>query len=225
VNYKLFLVLVFFVFTNISAQNTDSQEIEKDSITTPFKKGRWLLGMFGTIGSSTTENTSSSTKTVSNHYSIGIGSGKFVIDRLNIGFNVNLNREDIQNDTSEDRIVENLFIGPRITYYISKNKIGSLYFGLTPGFTIYREETQLNQGDILVDYIYKGNGFGLISAFGYTYVIHDKIGLDVGLNWSTNWININEEPTDVENLTDVNFVISDLTFSFGFKILLDSKSN
>lgn len=213
------------VFSTITAQTIDDTESTTDSITTPFKKGRWQMGMFGTIGSSTTENTTSNSKTVSNHYSIGINSGKFVIDRLNVGFKVNLEREDIQNENSEDRIVEDLFIGPNATYYISKSKIGSLYFGLTPGFTMYRTQTEILQEEILVDQVYKGNGFGLMSTFGYTYVVYDRIGLDVGLNWSTHWININEETATNANNSDLNFVISDLTFSFGFKILLDPKSN
>jgi len=213
------------VFSTISAQTIDDTESTKDSITTPFRKGRWLLGMFGTIGSSTTENTTSSAKTVSNHYSIGIGSGVFIIDRLNIGFNLNLEREDVQNEASEDRVVENLFIGPDVMYYISKSQVGSLYFGLSPGFSIYRDETQILQDEALIEHVYKGNGFGLMTTFGYTYVIKDNIGLDIGLNWSTHWININEETIETESNSDLNFVISDLTFSFGFKILLGPKSN
>lgn len=220
-NNKLFLTLSIICFFAVFTEEIGAQEKEKDSTTTPFRKGRWLASLAGSIGSSAKENTSSDSKLISNNYRIEVSSGKFVIDRLNIGLNVNLERENIHNEIDEERTSENLFIGPKIAYFISKNEIGSLYFGLTPGFIMYRDETAKGQNLNFIDNVNKGSGFGLFSTFGYVYVIQDKIAFDVGLNWSSYWLNINQESIGVPNDKDVNFVLSDFTFSFGFKILFD----
>lgn len=218
---KRFLTFFFLCFFSILTQNVGAQEEEKDSITTSFRKGRWLVGLAGSIGSSSTENTSSDLKLVSNHYRIEVSSGKFVIDRLNIGLHFNVERENIHNEFNEERTSENLFIGPKLAYFISKNAIGSLYFGLTPGFILYRDETDKGKNENVIDIVNNGSGFGLFSTFGYVYVIQDRIAFDLGLNLSSYWVDINQESLSVQNVSDVNFVLSDFTFSFGFKILFD----
>ena len=220
-NNKLFLTLFFISFFAVPIQTIRAQEVEKDSTTTPFRKGRWLAGLAGSIGSSAKENTSTDLKLVSNHYRIEISAGKFVIDRLNIGLNVNLERENINNEIDEERTSEDLFIGPKTAYFLSKSESGSLYFSLTPGFIMYRDETEKGQGENYIDNVNKGNGFGLFSTFGYVYAIKDRVAFDLGLNWSSYWIDINQEVTGVQQVNEVNFVLSDFSFSFGFKILFD----
>jgi len=221
VNNRLFLTLSIICFFAVFPEGIGAQEAEKDSITTPFRKGRWLASLAGSIGSSAKENTSSDSKLISNHYRIEVSSGEFLIDRLNIGLNVNLEKESVKNEIDEEKTSENLFIGPKIAYFISKNQIGSLYFGLTPGFIMYRDETEISLGENNIDNVNKGSGFGLFSTFGYIYVIQDKIAFDVGLNWSSYWVDISQESLSIQAEDDVNFVLSDLTFSFGFKILFD----
>lgn len=220
-NNKLFLTLSIICFFAVFTGEIGAQEKEKDSTNTPFRKGRWLAGLAGSIGSSATENTSTDSKLVSNHYRIEISAGKFVIDRLNIGLNVNLERENINNEIDEERTSEDLFIGPKIVYFLSKSEIGSLYFSLTPGFIMYRDEMDKGQGENYIDNVNKGNGFGVFSTFGYVYAIKDRVVFDLGLNWSSYWIDINQESNVIQQVNDVNFVLSDFTFSFGFKILLD----
>lgn len=219
--YKFFLTLFFIGFFAVLSPTITAQEVKKDSTTTPFRKGRWLVGLAGSIGSSSTENTSSESKLVSNHYRIEISSGKFVMNRLNIGLNANLERENVKNRIDEERSSENLFIGPKFTYFISKSEVGSLYFGITPGFVLYRDARELNLNEDITDVVNKGSGFGLFSSFGYVYVIQDRIAFDVSLNWSSYWIDINQETLNIEQGEDINFVLSDLTFAFGFNILLD----
>jgi outer membrane protein W len=227
VRHKLLLVLFFSCFFSISAQNSNSQEVKKDSTTTntPFKKGRWLVGLSGSIGSASTENTTSNEITTSNRYSIAMGAGKFVMDRLNVGLFTDMERQNSQNDLDEGKTVENFFIGPNINYYISKSEIGSLYAGFSPGFTRYRTQTIISEESIAINTINTGNGFGMITTFGFMYVINNRVGLDISLNWNNYWININQETLDSNTIERINFVISDLTFAFGFKILLDKQSN
>ena len=222
-NNNLFLTLFIICFFAVFTEGIGAQEAEKDSITTPFRKGRWLASLAGSIGSSATENTTSEVKLISNYYRIEISAGKFVIDRLNIGLNVNLERESFHIEIDEERTSEDLFIGPKIAYFVSKSEIGSLYFSLTPGFIMYRDETEKGQNENFIDNVNKGNGFGLFSTFGYVYAIKDRVAFDLGLNWSSYWIDINQESIGVQKVNSVNFVLSDFTFSFGFKILLDSK--
>jgi hypothetical protein len=195
-----------------------AQDKLKDSVETAFRKGRWLSGFSGSISSGSTKNTSDENKTVSNRYRIEVSSGKFIKDRFNIGFNINLERENIEDEGS--RTSEDFFIGPKGTYYFSKSKIGSLFFSFSPGFIIYRDKTVLAQDNIYIDIINKGSGFGTMSTLGYSYVIFDLVAFDLGLNWSSYRININESTSLNENSNDTNFILNDLSFSFGFKIFM-----
>lgn len=195
-----------------------AQETAKDSVETAFRKGRWLSGLSGSISSGSTKNTSADNKTVSNRYRIEVSSGKFIKDRWNLGFNFNLERDNIEAD--EVRTSEDFFIGPKGTYYFSKSKIGSLYFSFSPGFIIYRDKLILNQESNYDEYINKGNGFGTMSTIGYSYVIFDLVAFDLGLNWSAYRINITQSTSLDQGTNDANFVLNDLSFSFGFKIFL-----
>ena len=105
---------------------------------------------------------------------------------------------------------------------ISKSEVGSLYFSVSPGFALYREKTGLLQDEVFVENLNKGFGAGVLSTFGYSYVLHDRISLDLGLNLSLYWIDVDQELTPAGTSESVNFSISNLSFSFGFKVLLDS---
>lgn len=216
---KKLLVFVFSVcLCSVSITKSMAQDAVKDSVETAFRKGRWLSGLSGFISSGSTKNTSADNKIVSNRYRIEASSGKFIIDRFNLGFNVNMERDNIEGD--EVRTSEDFFIGPKGTYYFSKSKIGSLYFSFSPGFLIYRDETVLNQDLNLIEIVNKGSGFGTLSTIGYSYVIYDLVAFDLGLNWSASRINITQSTSNIENKKDTKFVINDLSFSFGFKIFL-----
>lgn len=216
---KKLLVFVFSVcLCSVSITKSMAQDAVKDSVETAFRKGRWLSGLSGFISSGSTKNTTADNKTVSNKYRIEASSGKFIIDRFNLGFNVNMERDNIEGD--EVRTSEDFFIGPKGTYYFSKSKIGSLYFSFSPGFLIYRDETVLNQDLNLIEIVNKGSGFGTLSTIGYSYVIYDLVAFDLGLNWSASRINITQSTSNIENKNDTKFVINDLSFSFGFKIFL-----
>jgi len=211
------LVLSIFLFSGFFT-SAWAQEIEKDSISTAFRKGRWLTGLSGFISSGSTQNTSSDNITVSNRYRIEISSGKFIKDRLNLGFNVNMERANIEDD--EVLTTENALIGPKVTYFFSKSKIGSMFFSFSPGLMIYREKTVTVQDNSTFENISKGSGFGTLSTVGYSYVLYDLVTLDLGLNWSAFRINTEQSSSLEDSATDVNIVINDLSFSFGFKILL-----
>lgn len=118
---KQLLVLVFSVcLLGVSVTKSMAQDVEKESVETAFRNGRSLSGFSGSISSGSTKNTSADNKTKSNRYRIQVSSGKFIKDRFNLGFNINLERENIEDDgvrTSED-----FFIGPKRTCYFSKKQ-------------------------------------------------------------------------------------------------------
>ncbi len=216
---KHFSTILFIVFFSALTSNTIAQEIEKDSSSTAFRKGRWLIGLSGSISSGSTKNTTNIRKTISNRYRIEISAGKFIMDRLSIGLIANLERQNFEGDVI--RTTENFVFGPKGTYYLSKSETGSLFFNLSPGFMLYRDEIGIKQGERYIQRVNSGVGFGSFFTFGYSYIIYDRIALDLGLNYSIYWIDIDQETLPSENTTNADFVLNDLSFSFGFKVLLD----
>ncbi|HLV13835.1 MAG TPA: hypothetical protein VKY41_01550 [Xanthomarina sp.] len=203
------------------AQNKEIDSTETSEMT-PFRKGRWLTGLTGSIGSGSFENTKTENKSISNWYRIEIGTGKFLIDRLNIGLSANMERSNIENDISENTS-ETFFIGPKGTYFLSPSNIGSVFFSLSPGYALYRETIGSLVADVYVENLNKGGGFGFLSTFGFSYVIHDRVSFDLGLNYNVYWLNLNQETNINPAVKNVSYELSNLSFSFGFKILLDSK--
>ena len=196
-----------------------SQEIKKDSTETSFRKGRWFTGLAGSINSGTTENTTTGRKSSSNRYGIDISTGKFIKDRFLVGFVLGAHRSNVEGDFV--KTVETIFVGPATSYYFSDSKTGSLFFGLSPGLVIYRDEVSLLLNDVFTEIISEGSGFGIFTTLGYSYVLHDRITFDLGLNVNVSWLNVNQESETVESLNNVDFTLSDLSFSFGFNVLLD----
>ncbi len=218
INKHLLTSLLFFFLLTIST-GINAQEIKKDSSETSFRKGRWFTGLSGSISSGVNENTTSGKKSNRNRYSIDISSGKFIKDRLLLSFLFAANRENIESDFI--KTTEGIFIGPKASYYFSNSKTGSLFYSLSPGFVIYRDETSLLIDDNFNELISEGEGFGIISTLGYSYVLHDRITFDLGLNVTASWITVDQKSETIEVENNVNFVLSDLSFTFGFNVLLD----
>jgi len=216
---SLFIIIAIFTFLAVST-NITAQEIKKYSTETPFRKGRWLTGLAGSISSGTTENTSLGNKSSSNQYGINISTGKFIKDRVLAGFLFNIQRLNFEGDAVKKN-TEILSIGLGASYYFSKSKIGSLFFNLSPVFVVYRDETSLKLESEFTELLSNGEGIGILSTLGYSYVLHDRISFDLGLTTNVNWLNVEENRGPEEGINNVNFVLSDLSFTFGFNVLLD----
>ncbi|MCX7548761.1 hypothetical protein OS188_12435 [Xanthomarina sp. F1114] len=199
---------------------TDSTK-QADEVT-PFRKGRWLTGLTGSIGSGSFENTKTDNKSISNWYRIEIGTGKFLIDRLNIGLSANMERSNLENEDSENTS-ETFFIGPKGTYFLSPSNVGSVFFSLSPGYALYRETIGNLVADTYIENVNGGGGFGFLSTFGFSYVIQDRVSFDLGLNYNIYWLDLKQETNIDNNTKQVTYELSNLSFSFGFKILLDTK--
>jgi len=217
-HYKLWSLTI--LLTLICYSNSFSQTKQVDSTkTTSFRKGRWVAGLAGSISSGSTKSSTTNEKAESNRYLIEVSLSNFVIDRLSIGFVTNLQRDNLQN--KDVKTTEEFFIAPKATYYLSKSDIGSLFFRIAPGITLFRDEEKQEIDSITYNIENKGEGFGVQTTFGYSYVLHDLITFDLGLNWSHSWISITQESSPNIETTNFDLEISDLSFSFGFNILLD----
>lgn len=224
---KLFLYIFsicnLFVATSFSQNETVSADSVSTVTSTPFKKGRWLTGLSGSIGSGSTENKSTSIKSISNNYRVEISSGKFAIDRLNIGLTSFIERNNIEEENVEEITSEIFFIGPKTDYFLSNNSVGSVFFRLSPGYTLYRDKTGSLQENIYVEKESKGGGFGLLTTFGFAYAVADRVIFDLGLNFNVFWLDIKQKDSITSEVENINFELNNVSFSFGFKILIDKK--
>ncbi len=214
-------VLIIFLITSITVFSQDISEdsnINEDSITTPFRKGRWLSGLSGSISSGSTKIDTSSTKAFTNQYSFDFATGKFFKDRWLLGGIFQMHRDNSRQFV--DLESETVLIAPQLSYYLSDNPHGSVFLSLALGYASFREKTVVLINGMPSQETLKGDGFGLIAQFGYSYVLHDRIAFDLGLTLNEIWGNAERELDG--GLTNTKLAIStgNLLFTFGFKVIL-----
>jgi len=215
--FKLFVLLyVTFNTTLVFSQNTVSSD-SVDSVITPFRKGRWLTSLSGSISATTNELKSTNNKTTSNDYGINLSTGTFFKERWLFGVAFQAERQEAKGDFNT--VGESFYIGPQFARYFSKTKDGSLFLNVSPGFVMYRSRATINENpDFLVDE--DGNGFGTLISLGYSYVIRDLISFNIGFNLASYWIGIDSINSDgIPESDDIK--ISDFSFTFGFSVILD----
>jgi hypothetical protein len=215
---KLF-VLIFLTFNaaQVLSQSTAPTDTIDISIT-PFRQGRWLTSLSGNISSSSNELNSARIKTISNDFGINLSTGKFFKDRWLFGVTFQAGKQEAKGDINID--TESLYMGPQFARYFSKSKDGSLYLNISPGFVLYRSLATINEIPSFREE-YEGSGFGSLFSLGYSYVIRDLISFNIGFNLQHFWIgadNINETGGVVET---ENITISNISFTFGFGVILD----
>lgn len=206
----IFLLLFLFSFQNISCQ-------EKDSIT-PFKKGRWLTGLSGSFASYTSI-LDNDNKVSTNTYGLELTTGNFFKDRWLIGGL--LSAERVSGGGKIERGLETFFIAPTIAFYLSKNYQGSLFISISPGYIRFREETIINLNEEPIIERIEGPGFGARLSLGYSYVIHNRIAFDIGLNVNNYWLNTKQESLPLGSSSKESIMINGINFFFGFNVLLD----
>ncbi len=116
---------------------------------------------------------------------------------------------------------EILLIAPMLSYYLSNNAPGSVFFLIAPGYARFREKTIVLVGGAPSQEILNGGGFGLFVQFGYSYVLHDRIAFDLGLGLNSAWVNAKRELEPGKASNKVNIHTGTLLFSFGFNVILD----
>ncbi|KAA1244454.1 DUF481 domain-containing protein [Aquimarina sp. RZ0] len=218
--YYTILKIIPICITLLFYGSINAQEIKNDSVVTPFRKGKWLTGLSGTINSSTIELRSTDETTTTNEYGINLTTGKFIKDRFLVGGTIAANRSN--NSGIVERTTENLFVGPLVSYYISKVERGSLFFQVSPGYVRYIDNTRIEQTTGFVEELSEGSGFGTLLGVGYSYSFFDLVTFDIGLKTNLLWINIDQESIPVNTATSEDIFVNSISFSFGFNILVDT---
>lgn len=192
---------------------------ENDSISTAFRQGRWLTGLSGNISSTTTEVENAGFKTTSNNYGVNIESGKFIKDRFLVGGLFQANK--LSATGSIDKTTETFYIGPYSNYYFMTNKTGSLFASLSLGYVRYKDKTEVETQEDLFQEFSEGGGLGSRLGLGYSYTMNDFIAFDLGINVNLFWVSVEQESLPEQTITKSNISSSDISFSFGFNIILD----
>ena len=213
------LALIFVQLLLHSGYSYGQNQDDTLSVNTPFRKGRWLTGLSGSISSGSNSLDSLGSGINRNQYSLELGTGMFVKDRLLIGGIISLSRTNSEEFFKET--TEVLFIGPVASWYLTDGLQGSLFVSLAPGYVKFRDESGFNQNGNLNSVIINGNGVGGLLSFGYSYVLHDRVAFDLSLSYSQSWIkaDVIQQPSNITSIEDLS--TGDLSFSFGFNVLLD----
>jgi hypothetical protein len=120
-----------------------------------------------------------------------------------------------------ERESESLVVGPSVSYYFLKESYGSLYVSVLPGYIRVREESRLIVEDEVFTQLAEGPGFVTRIRLGYSYVISQRIVLDVGVGTAFSWLDVSYS-SDIDNIQRQDSLFSTATFfSFGFNVLLD----
>ena len=210
--------IVFFALMAIGT--TLSQDsIVKDSALSPFRKGRWLTGISGSINSDRNETGSNDEVSTSNEYSLNIIGGNFFKDRWLIGGIIQADRSDSEGIT--DISNETIFVGPLISHYFSDASRGSLFLSVSPGYTRYRDEIELLLVGEVTRELSEGSGFGILLNLGYSYVVFDRIAFDIGFGINQFWINVDRELMPDNTVVSDDIAIRNISLSFGFRVILD----
>jgi hypothetical protein len=208
-----------FLITLLTSISAFSQEISEDSITTPFRKGRWLTGLGGSISSGSTKIDTAATKAFTNQYTFDFTTGKFFKDRWLLGGIFQMHRDNSRQFV--DLESESLLLAPLLTYYLSNNPHGSIFFSMAPGYASFRERTVVIINGVPLQETLKGDGFGLIVQLGYSYVLHDRIAFDLGLSLNGILGNAEREFDGGQSNSKLSINTGNLLFTFGFNVILD----
>lgn len=214
--FNFCFLLYFWGTLLLQAQNTS---VATDSLTTPFREGRWLTGLSGSISSNTTKINSLDEKIITNEFGLNFTTGKFIKDRLLFGGIINTNRASSSGNV--DRTAESLFIGPFISYYLTENHRGSLFTTFSPGYVRYRDETGFTDIVNPIREFSEGGGFGTLLGLGYSYVINDQIAFDIGFDLNLFWVDVDLEQQPANTISSQNIAVSNIAFTFGFNVILD----
>lgn len=148
-----------------------------------------------------------------------IFTGSFFRDRWFVGFNLLAFRAGSAGLI--ERKSESLLIGPSVSHYFLNEPYGSLYLSVLPGYIRIREESSITQEGVILTQLAEGPGFSTRIRMGYSYVISQRIILDVGVGANLSWLTVTYD-SELEAIRRKESIFSNATFfSFGFNVLLD----
>lgn len=217
--FRLIPLLSLILFVSIQGGPAFAQQMEADSIITPFREGRWLTGLSGGISSSSTKLDTASTRAFGNQYAFDFSTGKFFKDRWLSGGIFRMQRENSRQFV--DLESESLLAAPLISYYISESNQGSIFFLVAPGYARFKERTVVLIGGTPSQETLEGGGFGLVTQLGYSYVLQDHIVFDLKLGLTNTWVNGRRIVDGIRSSRKADIHVGSVIFSFGFYVVLD----
>jgi len=212
-------LISILLLISIQAGVTLAQEVGSDSTYSPFRKDRWLTGLAGGISSSSTKLDTASQRAFANQYAFDFRTGKFFKDQWLIGGIFRIQR--VNSHQFVELESESLLIAPLLSYYLSENPQGSIFFAVAPGYARFKEKTVVLVAGTPSQEVLDGGGFGLLAQLGYSYVLHDHIVFDLSLGLNNTWINGRKEIDAGQSSRKADIHIGTVIFSFGFNVVLD----
>lgn len=212
-NRSLLILLILGWGTALSAQ-------APDSLPNPYRQGRWLAGLAGTINSSNTNQgfRLPDTSNFANDHLIELRGGYFLTDRLPVGFFVSTRR---QNSVEEfERASEILFIGGWARYYLLPDA-ASLYPEFSLFFVNFYNQIALSVDGVgRLNSVVRGNGIGGSLGLGFSYAFSDLLVFDIALKYNLYAISGQIEDRIAGTREDRNFTTGEVMFAFGFNVLI-----
>ena len=212
--FKFLLLLIY-----IQAGPAFAQQAESDSTVSAFRKGRWVTGLSGGISSSSTKLDTASQRAFGNQYAFDFRTGKFFRDQWLIGGIFRMQRDNSRQFVEIES--ESLLAAPLISFYLSENPQGSIFFAVAPGYSRFKEKTVVLVAGTPSQEVLEGGGFGLLTQLGYSYVLHDRIVFDLVLGLNNTWINGKRAIDSSQSSRKADIHIGTVIFSFGFNVVLD----
>ncbi len=212
---KLGTILIFLLAgVTLHAQWTPGEE----SLRTPFRKGRWITGLEGSISSSTRGGNPRATTISSNEYRLILSAERFIRDRWSLGVAFQANRDNTEQLIESD--AEGFFIGPTSTYYFMKSPSGSVYASLAVGYFRQRSLTEISQLGVTIEESLDAEGVGVIPKLAYAFVVKDDIVFNIGLSLISTWFYGEVETLPSGQRRKEDFYSGTIAFQFGFSVLL-----
>lgn len=191
-----------------------------DSLPNPYRQGRWLAGLSGTINSSNTNQgfRLPDTSNFANDHLIELRGGYFIKDRLPVGFFASTRR---QNSVEEfERASEILFLGGWVRYYLLPEK-ASLYPEFSLFFTNFYNQISLSvDGVRQFNSVVRGNGIGGSLGLGFSYTFSDLLVFDIALKYNLYAISGRLEDQVLATSEKRDFTTGEVLFAFGFNVLI-----
>ncbi|MFC2107160.1 hypothetical protein ACFLRY_02370 [Bacteroidota bacterium] len=209
------ILSLFFLFVVI---NTYSQDSISDD--TPFRKGRWYLGLDGNVKSQFQTQAFNIFDNINftNGYNLRVKGGYFPLNYFTFGPLFTIGRQNVQENINEE--FELLKIGGWFRYYLAKNSNASLYPDIALVFANYYAHSKFEHPTDPFDLVTKGVGPGVILGLGFDYVIEDIIALEIILNYNFTYF-FGESQDQLKNTEKYKqFSVGEIQLTLGFAILL-----
>ncbi len=210
-----FILLFVILFAFFDAYSQDSV-----SDKTPFRKGRWYLGLDGNVKSQFQTQAFNIFDNINftNGYNLRIKGGYFSHNYFTIGPLFTIGRQNIQENINEE--FELLKIGGWFRYYLAKNSNASLYPDIAFVFANYYAHSQYEHPTDPFDFVTRGVGPGVILGLGFDYVINDIIALEIIMNYNFTYFFGEERDLLLNTDKYKQFSVGEIQLTLGFAVLL-----